>query len=364
MTKKTNALYQSIFSSIIDAALLLSPKGKVLLANVAAEEMFRQSQETLLKRSYSDLFPNQKDINEKFEETLNKSISFRDFECNGYRKINDHSFPVSLTISIVTGKENKHEGVLMVARDLSLKKELEETSRQSDYISNLGILTLGMAHEIKNPLSSICASAQLLIEKIPENEQEYLEVVIKESHRINRMVEKMLDFARPSNLDLHLINIHQLLEEILLLEKAQCKGKVKFVQNYDPSLPLVEADEDQLKQALLNLIRNSIEAMADGGSLQLTTRFNSSYSVKPIKGKHSHHDIVIELIDTGIGIDPKDLEKLFTPFHTTKSKGTGLGLSLSLKIIEDHSGKIKIFSEKNKGTQVKVFLPIKQEKDG
>ncbi len=362
--KNVNVFYQSIFSSIIDAALLFSPKGNVLLANIAAEEMFRQSKETLLKRSYLDLFPNQTDLVEKFEETLNKGISFRDFECNGYRKVNDHFFPVSLTVSMVTGKENKQEGVLILVRDLSLKKELEETSRQSDYISNLGILTLGMAHEIKNPLSAICASAQLLIEKLSKDEQEYLEIVIKESHRINRMVEKMLDFARPSNLNLRPINIHQILEEILILEKAQCKGKVKFIHNYDPSLPLVEADEDQLKQALLNLIRNSIEAMAQGGSLKIVTRFNSNYAAKPIKGKHPHHDIVIELIDTGTGIDPQDLEKLFTPFHTTKSKGTGLGLSLSLKIIENHGGKIKIFSEKNKGTQVKVFLPLKQEKDG
>jgi two-component system nitrogen regulation sensor histidine kinase GlnL len=217
-----------------------------------------------------------------------------------------------------------------------------------------------MAHEIKNPLVAISGSAQLLRKRLPDQHHKFLDVVIKESDRINRMMERMLDFARPMQREMKLLNIHQILEEILLLEKKNGQAKIQFVQNYDPSLPQVEGDEDQLKQVFLNLIRNAQEAMPEGGALELITRIHSNYTVKTEIHPNSRQAILVEIRDSGPGIGAEDLNNIFTPFHTTKSKGSGLGLPLSLKIVENHKGKMSVQSETGKGTRVQVFLPVEQ----
>ena len=182
-------------------------------------------------------------------------------------------------------------------------------------------------------------------------------MVIKEADRINRMMERMLDFARPVDPKKQSINIHQVIEDILVLEKKS--GGVHFVQNYDPSLPPIEGSEDQLKQVFLNLIRNAVEAMPEGGTIQIVTRIHSNYTVKSLQNLVSKQGIVVEIIDSGTGISEENLKNLFTPFHTTKSKGSGLGLPISLKIVEDHHGKIKVTSTPNRGTTVQVFLPVR-----
>ncbi len=178
--------------------------------------------------------------------------------------------------------------------------------------------------------------------------------------RINRMMERMLDFARPAPLELKLLNIHQILEEILLLEKKDGQCHVQFIQNYDPSLPPVEGDEDQLKQVFLNLVRNALEATPEGGTLEIITRIHSNYTVISDKNPNSRQAILVEIRDKGSGISEEDLKNIFTPFHTTKSKGSGLGLPLSLKIVENHKGKMKVQSVAGEGTRVQVFLPVEQ----
>ena len=151
------------------------------------------------------------------------------------------------------------------------------------------------------------------------------------------------------------------MEEILLLEKdTLTRKKGRFEQIYDPSLPPIQADEDQLKQVFLNLIKNAIEASRKGGRIQIITRIRAGYSVKTSSSAVAKQNIVVEIIDSGVGMDKETQKKLFTPFHTTKTKGSGLGLPISLKIVKDHNGLIKVTSEKSLGTTVQVFLPIAQ----
>jgi len=239
---------------------------------------------------------------------------------------------------------------------------LEEATRQSDHMSTLGVLALGMAHEIKNPLGGIRGSAQLLRDELSNPEfREYLEVVISEVDRINRMVKHMLDFAQPQKLKLGETNIHEILEEILTLEKNTLSTKqCDFVQDYDPSLPPIQADGDKLKQVFLNLIRNAVEASPENGKIWIITRISNEYPRKSIGHGNAEMHIVVEITDCGPGIPDEEQKKLFTPFYTTKKKGSGLGLPISLKIIEDHLGKIRIVSHASGGTAVQVFLPIRQ----
>ena len=221
---------------------------------------------------------------------------------------------------------------------------------------------MGMAHEIRNPLGGIRGSAQLLRQEIKnKSHQEYLDIVVSEVDRVDRMVKRMMDLNRPLDLKLKSTNIHKVLEDILTLEKDTLTRKNgRFEQIYDPSLPPIEADEDQLKQVFLNLIKNAIEASWKGGRIQIITRLSSGYAIKSTSSPVPQQNIVIEIIDSGEGMDEKIQKKLFTPFHTTKKKGSGLGLPISLKIVKDHHGKIKVTSEKDLGTTVQVFLPTSQ----
>lgn len=348
-----------ILSSLIDAVLLVSPDGCILQGNFAAEEMFRQSQEVFRGQPLLDFFPDQPEVEAKLRETCSRGVSFRDVECLGQRRNEPVLFPAGLTISPFMGENQNLAGAVLHVRDRSLVQELEETSRQIDQISRLGVLSLGMAHEIKNPLVAISGSAQLLRSRLEDPEhREYLDVVIKEVGRINRMMARMLSLAEQNPLDLKPLNIHRILEEILVLEKDAAGEKFHFTQSYDPSLPQVSGDEDQLKQVFLNLIRNAREAMPDGGTIELITRYRSDYSVKTRDNPNPHQDIVVEIADEGAGIPPEHLKTLFVPFQTTKAKGSGLGLPISLKIVEHHHGSIKIISREGSGTRVQVFLPV------
>ena len=355
-----NHCFEHIFSSFVDGVVLVTPNGTIEEANPAIEEMFRSSIESLTHKPLTELFPEQSEINTKIQETLTRGVSFRDIRGLGFRRTSHSSFPVSVTVSPYMNNGVPAQGAVLHIRDMSLFKELEESSKRMDELSHLGVLSLGMAHEIKNPLVAISGSAQLLRKRLPDQHHKFLDVVIKESDRINRMMERMLDFARPAPLELKLLNIHQILEEILLLEKKNGHADVRFVQNYDPSLPPVEGDEDQLKQVFLNLVRNALEATPEGGTLELITRIHSNYTVISDKHPNSRQAILVEIRDTGSGISEEDLNNIFTPFHTTKSKGSGLGLPLSLKIVENHKGKMIVQSEAGKGTRVQVFLPVEQ----
>ncbi|MFQ5672524.1 MAG: nitrogen regulation protein NR(II) [Nitrospinales bacterium] len=357
-------LYRNIVYSLIEGILLVSNELKIVRGNLAIEEMFGQSHDFFEGHPLTDLFPNQPSVLDKIRATICDGSSFCDVECLGYRKVKGATFPVHLTLSPYLGSSASIEGCVVLVRDMSLLKDLEEATRQSDHMSTLGVLALGMAHEIKNPLGGIRGSAQLLRSELNNPEfREYLEVVINEVDRINRMVKHMLDFAQPQKLKLEETNIHEILEEIITLEKNTLTAKrCEFIQDYDPSLPLIEADEDKLKQVFLNLIRNAAEASPDGGKIWVITRISNEYPRKSLSHGSTEMHIVVEITDCGPGISEEEQKNLFTPFYTTKKKGSGLGLPISLKIIEDHLGKIRIVSRKSAGTAVQVFIPVRQER--
>lgn len=355
-------MLQNIFSSLIDGVLLVSRDLTIQKSNPAVEEMFRRSKDFFEGRALSELFPLQPDILNKIERVLESGISYRDIECEGFQKSTATPFPVSLTLSPFLNQDGQIEGAVLLVKDMSRLKELQEFSRTSDNLSNLESLALGMAHEIRNPLGGIRASAQLLRQELKNPEQkEYLDVVISEVDRINRLIERMMNVTRPKELNIKETNIHKVLKDITLLEQeAVAKKNIRLEQVYDPSLPPIHVDEDQLKQVFFNLIRNAIEASPDKGKIQLVTRVSTGYSIKTSPSANSGQNIVVEIVDSGTGIKESDMKNLFTPLFTTKSKGSGLGLPISLKIIENHGGKIKVTSEKDLGTTVQVFLPVHQ----
>jgi len=356
-------LFKNVFSSFIHGILIVDTKLNILKSNPALEEMFCRSGEDLIGKPLSLLFPDQPALEDKFKQVISNSASYQLLEVLACRKNTQSHFPAGMTLSPLFSDKGEALGALATIKDLSLLKDLESVSRPLDRLSTTEALTLGMAHEIRNPLGGIRASAQLLLSDLESSPNASLiQIIISEVDRISRLVKKMMDFSQEAEPKVKLINIHQSLEELFLLEKETfIANEITLLQEYDPSLPLIKADPDQLKQVFLNLIKNAREAMPDGGQIRVSTRYHGSYAFASVAQSKPPLFIVVEVSDTGCGMDDKQIETLFTPFVTTKSKGVGLGLALTLKIIENHKGTIKVNSQKNAGSTFQVFLPLPQK---
>ena len=352
--------YRNIFASLVDGILIISADLRVTKVNQAAEEIFQRSRSSFEGEPLSKLFPDQPNIIKKARQSITEGISFHHVEGIGYNKSNNGRFPVNLTFSPLIKDDLEITAGVILIQDTSLLKELQENSQQTEHLSTLSTLTAGMAHEIRNPLSGIRGSAQLLLKDLKNNGQrEYMEIVIEEVDRINRLVKKMMDLTRPALNDFKPTNIHQVLEEILILEKGTLEMKEgAFVQVYDPSIPTIKANKDELKQVFLNLVKNAVEASPKGGRVRISTQYNTDYTFRKKQDTLSPHNIVVKITDSGPGMTNATKKKIFTPFFTTKKRGTGLGMAVSLKIVENHHGKIKVTSEENIGTVIQVFLPV------
>lgn len=227
---------------------------------------------------------------------------------------------------------------------------LRQEVAQTEKFKAIASLASCLAHEIKNPLSAITTFTEYLPQKTndPIFLEQFSKTVPKEITRINSLMQELLTFAKPSPPQLQPINILDLLSSLLTLLQEQClRQKINIIQNFnDNLLKTIHADPNQLKQALLNIILNAIDAMPNGGTLTIST------SVK----NPEHY--IIEISDTGHGIDTKDLPQIFEPFVTKKDKGTGLGLAITQGIIEKHNGNILVKSKLNQGTTFTIALPL------
>lgn len=273
----------------------------------------------------------------------------------------DGATPVLVTTALIAGPTGLPTGLALAFHDIRYFKEMEDNTRQADRLQLLGRLAATMAHEIKNPLGGIRGCAQLLSSDInDERLRKYIQAIIKEVDRINRIVETALDLRRSPEIITAPVNIHKILNEILLLEGRNEKfSRIRFRVEFDPSIPDIPADAGQLAQVFLNLIQNGIEAMNCEGEMVLSTRVSSEYQIQRGQKGHLARMLLVEIRDQGKGIPKEVRDGLFTPFFTTKKKGSGLGLVVSQQIVEKHNGWLKLEDNHGGGTRVKVFLPLK-----
>lgn len=264
--------------------------------------------------------------------------------------------PVSVTASRIINEEGNFIGNILMLRDLGEVRKLQNEIRRKEKLAALGGLAAGVAHEIRNPLSSIKGLASLFKNKFVDNkdDREAAEVMIREVDRLNRVISELLEFARPSNLNFKPTNINYVLDHSVRLIQEDAKTKdIKILLSKENNLPTLFIDPDRFVQCLLNLYLNGIQAMENGGNL----------SIRAFLGKMQ--DVRIEIADTGTGIAAEYMDKIFDPYFTTKTSGTGLGLAIVQKIIEAHEGRITVRSAPGEGTGITVSIPIKtQEKIG
>ncbi len=225
--------------------------------------------------------------------------------------------------------------------------------QRADRLAALGTLTAGLAHEIRNPLVAIKTFTQLLPTRFDDTEfrDHFLKVTAGEVDRIASLVTELLDFARPSQPKLNSEDLNQVVEKMALLVNTEShKKNIRILKDLYASLPFVTLDREQIKQVLLNILLNAVDATPENGTISVSTR--------PLTRNGYLGYVQVTIADTGKGISEEDLEKVFTPFYTTKHTGSGLGLSISHQIVQEHQGTIEVESKQNVGTTFRINLPV------
>jgi two-component system nitrogen regulation sensor histidine kinase GlnL len=341
----------SLINSLEDAILLLDRKTTVVFINKTGEEFIGRGQREVIGRKLSELFPDAKVIVKLARKALRESRSFsaKDVEVkiDGVSRVDFRISPFFV--------DNRNEGVLLSARE-----NLSIVDKEDASFDSLVYLLGSIAHEIKNPLGGIKGAAQLLKKRLSESgDAEYLNLIIRETDRLNSVLQSYLTMSRKPVL--HPINIHEVIEKaVSIMNISRKNGNICIHRLYDPSLPKIIGDEGKLLQVCVNIIKNAIEAMPRGGDLGISTKLSDEYVVQNRQAKRW---AVVSVSDTGKGIPKDEIRKIFLPFYTRKKKGTGLGLALSKKIIIDHGGFVRAESPapSGKGAVFSLSIPFADE---
>ena len=352
--------YAMILENIEDAVIALDQRGHIKLINPAAQDYAGLSEKQCLGNLFFERFSHQETLCYLVRSALREGRSISDHETIVLRMPGTRQRPISVTVSPIFNTAGEQRGVVLIMRDLTQVRTLEEAIRRAERLSMIGTMAAGLAHEIKNPLGGIKGAAQLLQMELESNQelQEYTQLMIRETERVNRIIEELMDLSRPREAQHNKVNISQVLDEIVMLQKQSVANRgICFKLRLDPSIPPLSGDRDLLVRMLLNLVKNAAEAEPDEGEVVIESRIDSEYHLN-IPGTRPTPMVQIIISDNGPGIPKPQLDKIFTPFYTTKDGGTGLGLPICQKIISDHGGLLNFLNRPEGGTSVKISLPL------
>jgi len=275
-----------------------------------------------------------------------ESIVAKEIDCAlGDRRV----IPMDVSISLLEGDEGNFLGYIILFRDMTEVKNLKKEIERNQRLASLGRLAAGIAHEIRNPLSSIKGFATYFGERYKDTpeDQKTAEIMVQEVERLNRVIGQLLELARPMTILKKPTSLHTLIEHSLKMIEGQAQEKnTKISTSLSPEMKDISIDPDRINQVLLNLYLNALEAMEQGGTLLVELSWDES---------SQRTKIVVS--DTGVGITKEDLARIFDPYFTTKQSGTGLGLAIVHNIIDSHGGEVKIESERGRGTTATILLP-------
>jgi PAS domain S-box-containing protein len=336
----------TMLGGLSDAVLVVNGQGNVLSLNRPAEKLLGRRREELEGGTLSELLPRDHPVARIVQRALSNGESVGPtnvpIDDSGRRTVYALSAQVLRDASGVSG-------VMVSARDLDKLSRLGSHLSYSQKLAALGKLTSGVAHEIKNPLNAMVIHVALLREKIaragPPDAQSSLDTLEREIRRLDRVIQGFLKFTRPEDLQLTSVTLPGLLEEVVRLVSAEAEASgIAIVTSVSNGLPPVYGDRELLQQVFVNLMRNALEAMPGGGRVELSAR-------------QAEEGIEIAFADTGVGIDPDLIDKIFDLYVTTKSKGSGIGLSVVYRIVQLHGGEITVESRKGEGARFVVRLP-------
>jgi two-component system sensor histidine kinase AtoS len=348
-----------ILRSFVNGLVTLDLDGRVVTVNPAAEALTGCAANLLAGRPAAEVFHHVPELRDLLLETLRTRVGVPQ-ALLALPRGDGPPTPVDVATTPLRGAEGQALGVVAVLRDLSPVRQLEEQLRRSDRLAALGTLAAGLAHEIKNPLTSIMTFSRHMARRFDDERfrQRFQSVVPRELERINAIVDGLLRLARPARLVLAPVHLPPLVEQALELYAPQIEARrIRVRREWPVDVPPVPGDAEHLYQAFLNLVANAIDAMEEEGGT-LTVRVGWPQDAEGL-GPAFRDRLVLEVSDTGSGIKPEETTDVFNPFFTTKAGGTGLGLAITHKIIEDHGGTVTFRSTPGQGTVFAVTLPVR-----
>lgn len=328
----------NVLDSIDSGILSIDSNNKITTINKKAINLFETSENAMN-------FLGNAELQLMAEEVLKgKRMSYsREYMYNTGEKVVD----LFVLLHPLRNIDGIIEGAVVVIRDITGLKQLQEQLRRSEGLSAIGQMASSVAHEIRNPLGIIKTISQTIGRDIKDTElKEGLTIINDEINRANKVIKELLDFAKPYSYMIERLSIRELLSEVVNIVSRSQDRNLYHISLTAPEDYCIEGDIDKLKQAFLNIILNGLQAMKNGGNLSIALSSDANGLA------------AIDFKDDGEGISKEIQKKIFDPFYTTKAAGTGLGLSITYRIVEEHRGRIEIESEVNQGTTIKVLLPI------
>lgn len=363
MLKRMRLDTDNIMKNMAGGLITVDYEGKIVYFNRAAARILRYREDEVTGENCREVFGERMpDLGNMIMETLEQGVvhSRREIALkSGPKKLK----PIGLTTALVQDGQGRRGGVIVNFQDLTEVKRMEQMMRRADRLAAVGEMSAGIAHEIRNPLASISGAVEVLKESLNlsgENEK-LMTLIVRESERLNKIIKGFLGFSRLKLPAATRISLNNVVDEVLsLIENHPSKHERIHISNEIGAQPIsIRFDEDQLKQLLINLMVNGLEAMPEGGELRIGVYSNNGSG---FRGR-GEDDVRIFISDTGIGIAEENRDRIFEPFVSTKKSGTGLGLSIVQRILEYNRGRIEIESNGDTGVTFLVSLPKAVEKE-
>ncbi|MGH7273833.1 MAG: two-component system sensor histidine kinase NtrB, partial [Nitrospiria bacterium] len=367
---------ENILRSVSSGVITFNQKEVITTFNLAAERILGLSGAAVIGRSCSDVFGRDSRIYCLVQNALiRKEVTVRqELELvreqgadGGQTRHRWEKIWVGVSTSLLMDRQDQVIGTTMVFTDISEIKRLQEQMELKKRLSMLGEMSAGIAHEFRNYMGTILGYAKLLVKKVGTTHAAtgMIQAIIRELEAMEQLINELLGFSRHTELNLQPVDLRTLIERVVHQVFEQAMGPLpKLTLSLSPQLGKVQVDEVLIRQALGNMIKNALEAMPSGGELRVQAALKDypSQVGRWVDGSWKNaaegKEVEVEIQDTGIGIPPEILDKIFLPFFTTKEKGTGLGLALVHKIILSHNGQIQVDSQEGRGTTFRVYLPV------
>jgi len=350
--------WENVLEGISDGIIVASSSLNVVFVNHAAQQLTGLSAATLLGKPIDVAFPGNPWLAELVRDVSSGGVS----RCLGTMELagrSGHRYHVSPCASSFFDSQGGVAGIVVRLNDVGHMQKLEETDATGHEAARLSIMAAGLAHEIRNPLGGMKGAAQLLREQLAADPalREYPDLIVREVERVTALLDRLLAPGQRRTAARRRINIHRIVDDVLLLEMGRFPAAITVRRRFDPSLPEVMGNEAALRQVVLNLVKNSIEAMQGRGELTISTLMETGFRIRE-PGGETDRFLSLEIADNGPGMSADCLSQVFTPFFTTKGGGSGLGLTICQRIVAEHGGSIRIESTPGNGARVRVSLPV------